>query len=68
MSAISIRLDDEISKRLSELASKTGRTKTFYIREALQSHLEDLEDTYLLDVAMKNLVNGNDQILSSEEF
>jgi RHH-type rel operon transcriptional repressor/antitoxin RelB len=29
------------------LAKKTGRTKTFYVREAILEHLENLEDTYL---------------------
>lgn len=44
--AISVRLPEDISGRLSVLASRTGRTKTYYIREALEKHLEDLEDIY----------------------
>jgi len=44
---LAIRLDPEIEKRLEILARKTGRTKTFYVREAILEHLEDLEDTYL---------------------
>jgi RHH-type transcriptional regulator, rel operon repressor / antitoxin RelB len=32
---------------LNRLAKKTGRTKTYYAREAILEHLEDLEDTYL---------------------
>ena len=44
---LAIRLDPEIEKRLDELAKKTGRTKTFYAREAILEHLEDLEDIYL---------------------
>jgi len=44
---LAIRLDPEIEKRLDALAKKTGRTKTFYAREAILQHLEDLEDTYL---------------------
>ena len=39
-----IRLEDDIYTRLQELAKKTGRTATFYIREAIEKHLEDLED------------------------
>ena len=42
-----IRLAPEIEKRLALLATKTGRTKTFYVREAILAHLEDLEDIYL---------------------
>ena len=44
---LAIRLPEEIEKRLERLAKKTGRTKTFYAREAILDHLEDLEDAYL---------------------
>ena len=44
---LAIRLDPEIEGRLERLAKKTGRTKTFYAREAILEHLEDLEDLYL---------------------
>ena len=44
---IAVRLPEEIEKRLELLAKKTGRTKTYYIREAVIDHLEELEDIYL---------------------
>jgi len=44
---LAIRLDPEIEMRLNRLAKKTGRTKTFYAREAILNHLDDLEDIYL---------------------
>lgn len=44
---IAVRLPPEIEKRLEELARKTGRTRTFYVREAILQHLDDLEDHYL---------------------
>ena len=44
---IAVRLDPDIENRLERLAKKTGRTKTFYAREAILEHLEDLEDMYL---------------------
>jgi RHH-type rel operon transcriptional repressor/antitoxin RelB len=44
---LAIRLDPEIENRLALLAKKTGRTKTFYAREAILQHLDDLEDIYL---------------------
>lgn len=44
---LAIRLPDEVEKRLDALAKKTGRTKTFYVREAIMEHLEELEDIYL---------------------
>jgi RHH-type transcriptional regulator, rel operon repressor / antitoxin RelB len=44
---LAIRLPEEIEKRLDALAKKTGRTKTYYVREAVMEHLEELEDIYL---------------------
>ncbi len=44
---LAIRLPEDIERRLAKLAEKTGRTKTFYAREAIIAHLEELEDTYL---------------------
>lgn len=50
---LAIRLDPEIENRLEQLAKKTGRTKTFYAREAILEHLEDLEDLYLVQRRLK---------------
>jgi RHH-type rel operon transcriptional repressor/antitoxin RelB len=44
---LAIRLDPTIEQRLERLAKKTGRTKTFYAREAILTYLEDMEDYYL---------------------
>jgi RHH-type transcriptional regulator, rel operon repressor / antitoxin RelB len=45
--ALSVRLPEEVEARLDALARKTGRTKTFYVREAIVEHIEDLEDYFL---------------------
>ena len=44
---LAIRLDSKTEARLTRLAKKTGRTKTFYAREAIEEHIEDMEDYYL---------------------
>ena len=44
---LALRLPPEIEKRLDALAKKTGRTKSFYAREAILRHIEDLEDFHL---------------------
>ncbi len=46
-SMLSIRLDPETEKRLERLAARTGRTKSYYAREALLEHLDDMEDRYI---------------------
>ena len=49
MKQTAVRIDDETYRRLQSLAAKTGRTATFYIREAIESHIEDLEDVYMAE-------------------
>jgi RHH-type rel operon transcriptional repressor/antitoxin RelB len=46
---LAIRLDAEIEARLGALAKLTGRTKTFYARQAILEYLDDLEDLYLAE-------------------
>lgn len=46
-SMIAIRLPAEIDERLTELAKRTGRTKTYYAREAILRLIDDMEDTYI---------------------
>ncbi len=46
---LALRLPIEIEKRLDTLARRTGRTKSFYAREAILRHIEDIEDTYLAE-------------------
>jgi len=61
---LALRLTPDIEKRLNRLAKKTGRTKSFYAREAIIEHLQDLEDYYL---ARKRLKNPG-RIYSSQEI
>lgn len=56
---LALRLPPDIEKRLSVIAKKTGRSKSFYAREAILTHLEDLEDAYL---AKKALEEGGKRI------
>ena len=44
---LGIRIPKDIEKRLGALANKTGRTKTFYAREAILRFIEDMEDEYI---------------------
>jgi predicted DNA-binding protein len=46
---LAIRLPETIEKRLDRLAKRTGRTKTYYAREAILQHLDKIEDIYLAE-------------------
>jgi RHH-type transcriptional regulator, rel operon repressor / antitoxin RelB len=51
---LAIRLPEEIENRLAALAAKTGRTKTFYAKEAILEHIDDMEDKYLAINRLEN--------------
>lgn len=51
---LALRIDAETEKRLEALAARTGRTKSYYAREAILAHLDDLEDFYLAEERMKD--------------
>jgi RHH-type transcriptional regulator, rel operon repressor / antitoxin RelB len=50
---LAIRLPQFIEKRLEKIAQQTGRTKTYYVREAILEHLEEIEDLYLAEGALE---------------
>lgn len=66
MSSVSLRLPENLSKRLARLAKRTGRTKTFYMIEAIQEHLDDLEDLYLAEQRLIALREGHAKTVSLE--
>jgi RHH-type rel operon transcriptional repressor/antitoxin RelB len=51
--ATSVRLDPATEARLDRLASETGRTKAFYLRELVEQGMDDLEDVYLGAAALE---------------
>ena len=64
---LAIRLPDAIEKRLEKLAQKTGRTKTFYAREAILRHIEDLEDTFAAERILDRVRRGKEATYSLDE-
>ena len=64
---LAIRLPANIEKRLDRLAKRTGRTKTYYAREAILTHLEDLEDVYLAEKALTAIREGRSRTYTLEE-
>ena len=64
---LALRLPEEIEDRLNNLAKKTGRTKSFYAREAILEHLDDLEDLYLAEKRLEDLQAGRSRTYTLEE-
>lgn len=48
---LGIRLEPGLERRLAKLAKKTGRSKSYYARQAIRQFLEDRED-YLLGISV----------------
>lgn len=64
---LAIRLPAEIEMRLETLAESTGRTKTFYVREAILEHLDDLEDLYLAEQSLLDIRAGRSRTYTLDE-
>ena len=60
--ATSIRLAPETERRLDLLASQTGRTKAFYLRELMERGIEDLEDYYLAAEVLERIRKGEEPV------
>jgi RHH-type rel operon transcriptional repressor/antitoxin RelB len=65
---LAIRLPEEVEKRLEDLARRTGRTKSYYAREAILEHIDDLEDLYLAEEVYARFLRGEEKTISLEEF
>ena len=65
--ALSIRLPGDIEDRLKKLAALTGRTKSYYITEAICEHLDDLEDLYLAERELEAIRAGKSETVPLEE-
>ena len=65
--ATSIRLPGEIERRLDALAEKTGRTKAFYIREMILTHIDEMEDYYLAAEVLERVRKGQERTFTEQE-
>lgn len=65
---LAIRLPTEIENRLQHLADVTGRSKTFYVKEAVMKHLDDMEDIFLADQALKTFRESGERVVSLDEL
>ncbi|MFN8788557.1 MAG: DUF6290 family protein [Neisseriaceae bacterium] len=65
---LSIRVSNDIEKRLEHLAKETGRTKSFYVKKALMEYLEDMEDIYLAEKAIEEIKSGRSGTIKWEDL
>jgi RHH-type rel operon transcriptional repressor/antitoxin RelB len=65
---IAVRIPKEIEERLDRLAKKTGRTKTYYVREAILEHLDELEDIYVAEQVLVDVKAGKESTVGLDEL
>ena len=58
----SIRLAPETEQRLDYLASHTGRTKAYYLREIIEGGLDEMEDYYLAADVLERVRRGEEAV------
>jgi len=63
---LAVRLPRGMEKRLDILAKRTGKTKSFYVRQALIENFDDMEDAKLADQAWERALSG-DPIYTHDE-
>ena len=64
---LAVRLDKPLEERLEKLADKTGRTKTWYARKAIETYLDDIEDAALAAAAYEEYILEGKASSSLEE-
>lgn len=62
---ISIRISEDLAKRLDSIVKETERPRSYIIQKALESYLEDYAD---LQIALDRLHDQTDEVISGKEL
>lgn len=62
--AFSIRLPEDVESRLENLAALTGRTKAYYVKEAIMEHLDEMEEIYLAEKRLEDIRAGRSKTVA----
>ncbi|CBW77260.1 RelB protein (plasmid) [Mycetohabitans rhizoxinica HKI 454] len=65
--ATSVRLSPETEQRLDHLATHTGRTKAYYLREIIDRGIEEMEDYYLAADVLERVRKGREKVHSAAD-
>lgn len=67
MVATSVRMSDETAEKLDKLSRLTGRSKSYYLREAIESSIDQLLYEYTLLNEVEQIRAGKAKTYSLEE-
>jgi RHH-type rel operon transcriptional repressor/antitoxin RelB len=62
---LNIRIDEKLDRKLSELAKRHKRTKSFYVREAMDMFLDDIAD---YEEALQRSMDPSAKYISGHEI
>jgi RHH-type rel operon transcriptional repressor/antitoxin RelB len=65
---LSLQINEPQIERLNKLEMLTGRTKSFYITEAINHYLDDWDDVQSAEQTLLNIRSGNEQVVSWEDL
>lgn len=65
--AMTIRLDPRLDERLNNLTKQTGRSKSFYLTQAVESYLENMEDLLIANAVMERIQTGKERTYTADE-
>jgi RHH-type rel operon transcriptional repressor/antitoxin RelB len=61
----SVRLAPETEQRLDYLASHTGRSKAYYLRQIIVQGIDEMEDYYLAADVLERVRKGEEPVHSA---
>jgi RHH-type rel operon transcriptional repressor/antitoxin RelB len=64
---LSIRVPEEMENRLANLSKKTGRTRSYYVKKALEEYLCDLEDVAIAEERLADIKSGKSTTISFDD-
>ena len=67
MGATSVRMSDKTAEKLDMLSRLTGRSKSYYLREAIESSIDQLLYEYTLLNEVEEIRAGKAETYSLEE-
>jgi RHH-type transcriptional regulator, rel operon repressor / antitoxin RelB len=71
MAMLTLRIPDELMARLDDIAKRSGRTKTYYVKEMIKIAIEELEEEVWAQEAMferlRNQAKGSKQVFTLDE-
>jgi RHH-type transcriptional regulator, rel operon repressor / antitoxin RelB len=66
MFMLGVRLPEKLEQRLNKLADETHRTRSYYVKRALEEFLQDQED-YLIALSRSEKVKRGERTYTLEE-